>query len=101
MGVTRTKLHWPQRPRRARCATGGRLGQQLELSDAPRALTNARSRAIGAGVTPTDDYHMAIPCFFDRLENWISLKAAILRGQEIHPEMDSCPLSTWDRQMRP
>src|SRR6266513_2080219 len=50
MCVARTKLHWPERPRRARRATDGRLRQKFELPDAFRSLTNARTGAVGPGV---------------------------------------------------
>jgi hypothetical protein len=44
------------------------LRQELELSDAPRALTQTGAGAIGAGVAAADYHDASIARFFNRVE---------------------------------
>ena len=63
------------------------------MSHTLRPLTNARSSAIGAGVTAAYDYYTPVARVLDLFEKPIALEAAVLRRQKIHREVDAGELS--------
>ena len=92
------QLHRPQRPRRGGRARLGRLGEQLKLSNGPRALAMAGAQAIGAGVAAADD-HYPLAGGEDLVGYPIAFANLILLRQKRHGEMDTLQLAAGQVQI--
>src|SRR6266702_3080712 len=94
------QLHRPHRPWRRSCAGVGWLGHDLELVDTLRALAQAGSQTIGAGVATTEDDDMfTLRQNFERRIEHIAFAAAILLWQKLHGEVDAPQFATRNREV--